>query len=212
MDPHIWPSKTGPAARTYIQQLCEDTGCSPEDLPEAMNDREKWRERVKDIHATSMTWWWWWWHLMEYNGLQARLAGHMFVSLIFIGCPILLALCYISSSSGCAISTDLPDPFSPPLSIVHHFWQVFRATSCIGTELLYVDDRPAFACPCGRVHWNMSLTSLSLLLQQCPTGLLRLTWIVFVMGGKWPCSCCFVGCCLQDLFNIAHSILMLHLS
>ena len=24
---------------TYIQQLCEDTGCSPEDLPEAMNDR-----------------------------------------------------------------------------------------------------------------------------------------------------------------------------
>ena len=27
-------------ARTYIQQLCEDTGCSPEDLPEAMNDRK----------------------------------------------------------------------------------------------------------------------------------------------------------------------------
>ena len=26
-------------ARTYIQQLCEDTGCSPEDLSEAMNDR-----------------------------------------------------------------------------------------------------------------------------------------------------------------------------
>ena len=25
-------------ARTYIQQLFEDTGCSPEDLPEAMND------------------------------------------------------------------------------------------------------------------------------------------------------------------------------
>ena len=42
-------------ARTYIQQLCEDTGCSPEDLPEAMNDREKWRERVRDIRASSMT-------------------------------------------------------------------------------------------------------------------------------------------------------------
>ena len=26
---------------TYIQHLCEDTGCSPEHLPEAMNDREK---------------------------------------------------------------------------------------------------------------------------------------------------------------------------
>ena len=47
------------AGRTYIQQLCEDTGCSPEDLPEAMNDREKWRERVRNICATSTTWWWW---------------------------------------------------------------------------------------------------------------------------------------------------------
>ena len=52
-----WP------ARTYIQQLCEDTGCCPEDLPEAMNDREKWRERVRDICATSTTWWWWYYWL-----------------------------------------------------------------------------------------------------------------------------------------------------
>ncbi len=37
-------AKAGRPARTYIQQLCEDTGCCPEDLPEAMNDREKWRE------------------------------------------------------------------------------------------------------------------------------------------------------------------------
>ena len=29
-------ARTGRPARTYIQQLCEDTGCSPEDLPEAM--------------------------------------------------------------------------------------------------------------------------------------------------------------------------------
>ena len=42
-------AKAGRPARTYIQQLCEDTGCSPEDLPEAMNDREGWRERVRDI-------------------------------------------------------------------------------------------------------------------------------------------------------------------
>ena len=45
-------------ARTYIQQLCEDMGCSPENLPEAMNDREKWRERVWDIRACGTTWWW----------------------------------------------------------------------------------------------------------------------------------------------------------
>ena len=37
-------AKAGRPARTYIQQLCEDTGCSPEALPEAMNDSEKWRE------------------------------------------------------------------------------------------------------------------------------------------------------------------------
>ena len=56
-------TKAGWPARIYIQQLCEDTGCSPEDLLEAMNDREKWRERVRDIHASSMTWWWWWWYI-----------------------------------------------------------------------------------------------------------------------------------------------------
>ena len=48
-----WPT------RTNIEQLCEDTGGSPEDLPEAMNDREKWRERVRDIHASGTIWWWW---------------------------------------------------------------------------------------------------------------------------------------------------------
>ena len=42
-------------ARTYIQHLCEDTGCSPEDLPEAMNDWEKWWVRVWDIRAGGMT-------------------------------------------------------------------------------------------------------------------------------------------------------------
>ena len=54
-------AKVGQPARTYIQQLCEDTGCSPEDLPEAMNNREKWWERVRDICVSGMTWWWWWW-------------------------------------------------------------------------------------------------------------------------------------------------------
>ena len=56
-------AKAGRPARTYIQQLCEATGCCPEDLPRAMNDREEWRERVRDIRATSATWWWWWWYL-----------------------------------------------------------------------------------------------------------------------------------------------------
>ena len=58
-------AKAGRPARTYIQQLCEDTGCCPEDLPRAMNDREEWRERVRDIRATSARWWWWWWYIKD---------------------------------------------------------------------------------------------------------------------------------------------------
>ena len=54
-------AKAGRLARTYTQQLSEDTGCSPEELPEAVDDREKWRERVSDIRADGATWWWWWW-------------------------------------------------------------------------------------------------------------------------------------------------------
>ena len=46
-------AKAGRPARTYIQQLCEDTGCCPEDLPRAMNDSEEWRERVRDIRSAS---------------------------------------------------------------------------------------------------------------------------------------------------------------
>ena len=68
--------------------------------------------------------------------------------------------------------------------------------------------RPAFARPCEGVHGSMSLMSSSPLLQQCPACLVSLTWIVFVMDGRWPYSCCFVGCCFQDFFNIARSILV----
>ena len=56
--------------------------------------------------------------------------------------------------------------------------------------------RPAFARPYVGVHWSTSLMSSSLLPQQCPACLVRLIWIVFVMGGWWPYSWCFVGCCL----------------
>ena len=46
-------------ARTYLQELCMDTGCSIEDHPEAMDNREERQERVKEIRASSATWWWW---------------------------------------------------------------------------------------------------------------------------------------------------------
>ena len=67
---------------------------------------------------------------------------------------------------------------------------------------------PAFAWPYAGVHRSTSLMSSSLLLQQGSACLVRLTWIVFVMEGRWPYSWCLVGCYRQDLFNIARRILV----
>ena len=72
--PSYGQAKAGRPAQIYIQQLCEDTGCSSDDLLETMNYRERWRERVRDICADGMRRWWWWypsktnricWALME---------------------------------------------------------------------------------------------------------------------------------------------------
>ena len=57
-------AKAGRPAGTYIQQLCADTGCSLEDLPEAMDDRDGWQERVMEIRADGVTWWWKWLDLL----------------------------------------------------------------------------------------------------------------------------------------------------
>ena len=54
----------------------------------------------------------------------------------------------------------------------HSSWMYVRA------------GRPAFARPYVGVHRSTSLMSSSLLLQLCPACLVRLTWIVFVMGGR----------------------------
>ena len=113
-----------------------------------------------------------------------------------------------SSSSCCAASTDLSYPLLEPVSIVHCSREVFKATSCICNKTVILADRPTFARPCEGVYQSMSLMSSSLPLQQCLACLVHLTLIVFVMSGRWPYSCCFVGCFLQDLFNIAQRILV----
>ena len=74
-------ARVGRPARTYIQQLCEDTGCNPEDLPEAMNDREKWRETVRDIRAGGATWWWWWWYIYIY--ISVYIYQYIYIFLTF---------------------------------------------------------------------------------------------------------------------------------
>ena len=64
-----------------------------------------------------------------------------------------------------------------------------------------------FAHPCERVHRSTSPMSSSLLLQQCPTCLVHLTWIVFLMSGRWLYSSCFVGYFLPGLvlYSSQHS-------
>ena len=44
--------------------------------------------------------------------------------------------------------------------------------------------RPAFDWPYAGVHRSTSLTSSSLLLQQCQACPVRLAWILFVIGGR----------------------------
>ena len=53
--PSYGRGKAGRPARTHIQQLCADTECSLEDLPRAMDDRDVWREKVREICACSVT-------------------------------------------------------------------------------------------------------------------------------------------------------------
>ena len=48
-------AKAGRLARTYIQQLCTDAGCNFEDLWEAIDDKEGWREKVREIHTNGVT-------------------------------------------------------------------------------------------------------------------------------------------------------------
>ena len=103
------------------------------------------------------------------------------------------------------------------LTLSRHFSQPFIASgrssglhhvsphSCC---MYFRAGRTAFAQPYMGVHRSTSLMSSSLLLQQCPACLVRLTWIVFVMGDRWPYSWCLVGCFRQELFNIARNILV----
>ena len=113
---------------------------------------------------------------------------------------------YSTSPSSCrALTMDISDILSPPIPIVHCLGQVFhyrhRAAVCMfeldvlpllapvkGSKVVHhLWVRPYFSCRVPRV-WSSN--------------------IVFVTDGKQPYSCCFVGCCLQDLFNIVCSILV----
>ena len=118
---------------------------------------------------------------------------------------------HLSSSSSChAASTDLPDPLSQPIPNVHCSREVFKAISCIGIELLCIgSSSSSYLCssmwrgPQECIAYDFVLTSSVVSRMSGSSNLDS-----FVMGGRWPYSCCFVGCYLQDLYNTDRSILV----
>ena len=64
-------AKAGRPARTYIQYLCADKGCSTENMPEAIDDMEWCRGRVWDICADGVRWWWWRFSLVRISLCEA---------------------------------------------------------------------------------------------------------------------------------------------
>ena len=87
--------KVGWPARTYIQQLCADTGYNLEDLPGAMVDRDGWRERVREIRAGSGTWWWWWWYGFKSLFLSNNNNYHLFAQLYDLKDSYLIQISWI---------------------------------------------------------------------------------------------------------------------
>ena len=49
------PHMAGQKQDDQLEHTSSSYGLGPKDLSEAMNDREKWRERVRDIRACSTT-------------------------------------------------------------------------------------------------------------------------------------------------------------
>ena len=107
--------------------------------------------------------------------LQSGLGSYHHHHHVLLVARISLALSRLSSLS--FITLGRSSGQHPVFS--HSCWMYVRA------------GRPAFACV--GIHKSTSLMSSSPLLQQCPVCLVRLTWIVFVIGGRWPYSWCLVG-------------------
>ena len=121
-----------------------------------MNDREEWRERIRDIRASGTTWWWWWWWY------------------VYI---------YITETDSCislSLSLSLTHThaythiYYPPLLVINPC-QVLLTASSVSTELRNIfADWPTLICPSIGVHKRKSLISSSLFLQLCPAYLARL--------------------------------------
>ena len=107
------------------------------------------------------------------------------------------------------ISADIHDPLSPPLSIVHWFRQIFRTTSRIGTELLYVRSSWS-SCLCSSMWRGPQeyITYEFVLLQQCPACLVCIYIYIYIYIYKhvWLKT---VECFLFKIFKWRRSSLLI---
>ena len=61
-----------------------------------MSDREKWRERVRDIRASGTTWrwwWWWWWHIYIYMYIYIYIYIYIYVCIYILSSTDRLICC-----------------------------------------------------------------------------------------------------------------------
>ena len=129
----------------------------------------------------------------------------IFLIKIFLKIPLRLIGCMkvcdswpklATSSSSCrAISTDISDPLSPPLPIVHCFRQVLRATRRILIELLQVGSSwspwlwsAMWRGPWEYITYELVPTSTAV---SCMSGSSNLD--SFRDGGRWPYGAAFWG-------------------
>ena len=109
------------------------------------------------------------------------------------------------SSSYNTASMDLHDPLSPLVPIVHRSREVFQATSCIGTGLLYIGSSWS-SCLCSSLQKGPHMYFAKQFVLTFPavshtSGSSNL--YSFVMCGRWLYTCCLVECYLQELFRTA---------
>ena len=164
-----------------------------------MDDRDEWRERVREIRASSMTWWWWWWYI-------THVCVHKILQTTLRNLNRLINLSKLSSVFPC-----LAESFTQLLNKCWGTWAIIIIIiirACRQYEILLV-YRPSLLsgpidgiqCPHRDCACNFCLSVLSI--YRSPACFACLTWIVCEMEGKCPYKFCF-----YDLFKAAHRILV----
>ena len=115
----------------------------------------------------------------------------------------------------CIISLKITSSSPNQFSIDHHHQVVLTHSSCVPIVLI-AGPLDCIQCPhiadvCKSLpdgeHWQVYMKDSirerhwwvrHYFTSSAPHRLVRLTWIVSEMGGKWLCSYCFVGCCLLE--------------